>query len=406
MDDLEKRGLFIAGILLLLVFVRVVPVYSVTTLVVRVLNVDGEPVSGALVTLVSPPPGAYVIANNRTDEEGFVRFYLESPPDEVTLIVSLRDEIVYNERISPYQGAVSIKVDVADIRVETLSTSNNPLAGLRVQLSWPSITGIKKISGFTDKDGRVIFKNMPLIEYNLSVYKDNELLYESTFDADFKRDLKVYLKLYYVSIQVVDNVGNPLKNVFIRLYGEGIVKQKFTNLDGYVKFTFIPKGSYNLDIQYFGYEDTKRIDVYSDKEIKYVLSGLSRFLLRVKVIDDSGNPMSFIKVEVRSSRGVLAATGYTNEAGLYIVELYTGDYLVTAYYDQLSKSVDVRLDEDKIIRIIFRGISTGSGKSTEVFPNIFEIISKNIILLIFIIIFVIFVIIIVFHYMFISKQAV
>jgi len=403
---MKKITLIFMAALLFPVFLNVVPVHSVTTLVVRVLNIDDDPVQGALVTLVSPPPGAYTIASNRTDEEGFVRFYLESPPDEVTLIISYKGKVVYNSRISPYQGAVTVKIAVGDIKVTTLSTSNNPLTGLKVQLSWMAITGIKRVSGATDESGSVVFSNMPLIMYNLSVYKDSELLYESSFNASIKRDLKVHLELYYVAIQVVDSVGNPLKNVFIKLYGGGIAKQGITDENGLIKFTFVPKGTYNVEIRYFGYEDTKVVDIYSDKDIKYVLSGLSRYILRVKVTDDSGKPMSFIRVEVRSSGGALAATGYTNEAGMYLIELYSGDYLVTAYYEQFSKSVDVRLNEDKIVQIIFKGITYEGGKPSEGFPNILELVSKNLILLIFIIIFVIFVIMVVFHYMFIAKQAV
>lgn len=390
-----KKLLVTTFLICILFLPTITSVNAVTSLLIKVVDIYGEPVKGIYITLVSPPPGSYVIARGYSNEEGFLSIEMNNPPDEVTIFVAWKGVVVHKSRISPYSGSVTIECQIGDISLSVLAKSGNPIQNSRVSLSWMTTAGITTVEGYTNKKGNVVFKHLPLVKMNLTIYYRNRLLYSAEVNSKTiaLSGLTIYLELYRLRIKVLDGDNNPINNAQVMLYLNGDRVSQYSNSEGIVEFDNLFPGNYSVLISYLGYEKNLKINLEQDLTKRVVFENLRSYILKIIVVDSEGNYLSSCRVEIEEFHGRFYLAGYTDENGVYSANLPTGLYQITVYYKHVTRSKIVSMDSNNVIRFILKSepesiIGKGGGINVYSLPSyIFLVILIMIILGLFVLYF-------------------
>lgn len=368
--------------------------YGSISLVLKAVDVNGNPVQGVYITLVAPPPGAYVIGGGYTNEDGIKTFELNNPPETIKVFASWMGVIVYQSKLSPYIGSEILSCKIGNLEIRVLTKSLDPVHKSKVTISWNTALGVKALSDFTDEDGVAEFKEVPLITYNLSVYFNNKELYSGRLSSYNNQVYNVLIKLYSLKLQVLDSSGRVLPDVPIYLRRGSSKSRYTTGADGMIFVHYLTPGNYTVEISYMGIEKTLTVDLNQDEFIKVTLPKVEEYVLTIHVLNNLNNPLPYAKITIDNVENPFEKIAYTDENGNFIIMLVSGSYQVKAEYNGVIQYKEVKLNNNKVIKFTFNiGEVNPSSNETISGLHIFPYL-----LLMLVLVFVIVVITLLFHY--------
>ena len=229
-------------------------------------------------------------------------------------------------------------------------------------------------SGTTNNNGRVVFDNVEEGNYNWGVSKNG--YYDSTGSVYINSDKEVDVSLqakteeYDVTFEVTDCTTNDaISNGQVVLDGES----KPTDGQGKTVFSDISEGTYDWEVNKFGYESkSSSITVDDDKTIDVCLEPVTQYHdVTFNVMDDeTGDTLSGALVELDSMSSTTDGSGQVVfndvEEGSYNWEVSKEGYH--------SESSSILVDEDKIVdvpltikqhEVVFEVTDSDTGSSIE-----------------------------------------
>lgn len=220
--------------------------YTVSCLVFYVnfqtVDVDGEPVENALVT-VSDPVFGTVAEARLTNASGWLVSRLPTGSYEVSAkwfgvsVLDGRSLVVDGNK------DILLTLSIYTIRIVPVDSKGIVLEDATVAVS----SGVFSQSGNTLDTGGVNLK-LPYGNYLAKVRWQNVEIYSGALTLDgTQATITLNANVFYLTVQVFDNLRSPLKNVFVTIERDGtVVGAAYTNAEGNTKFR-LPIGTYNIE---------------------------------------------------------------------------------------------------------------------------------------------------------------
>jgi len=226
------------------------------------VDVDGEPVENALIT-VSDPIFGTVVEAGLTNASGWLASRLPTGSYEISAkwfgvsVLDAQSLLVEGNR------NVSLTLTIYTIGVVPVDSKGIVLEDATVAVS----SGVFSQSGNTFDTGGVDLK-LPYGNYSTKVRWQNVEVYSGTLTLDgTQKTITLNANVFYLTVQVFDNLKSPLKNVFVTVERDGtVVGASDTDVEGKAEFR-LPIGTYDIEASfkstyYFTYfEDAKAITV-------------------------------------------------------------------------------------------------------------------------------------------------
>ncbi|MEM4872532.1 MAG: hypothetical protein QXY35_03645 [Thermofilaceae archaeon] len=229
-----------------------------------------------------------------------------------------------------------------NVTIICIDAQGRPLSGYLVNL-YENATGALVRWGFTNESGLLRFTNVTAGVYRIEVTDG----FHSTWSTVYiysDRNFTVSVGLSNLRVRVELAEGRPLPQaaVYVRDEEGSLVCAGFTDANGTVLCTGLPRGNYTVSLRWQGaLAGSTRVSLTNDTEV--VLRGLVRLV--TVYVSLGGSPAAGAVVAAFSPGGTLIATTYTDERGIARLYLLPGPYRFTATKGQYSSSVtaDVRV---------------------------------------------------------------
>ena len=204
-------------------------------------------------------------------------------------------------------ASITLNVNVAAMRINVRSAIGNPVAGVKLTLTYGSLTNTTTTGG----DGSATINLMPYTTYTITAqYRGYDV---GTFVRTFTGSpLTLNAELYSIRATVQTLEGEPVPSAIVRVwYGTrqsgnttGFASAT-TNSEGVAEVGLLPAGSYPLNVEYNGetvYQSTSAITVSGPSTPHLARTDLTRY--RVRVFDvDGTDQITGLSLEGRLYRG-------------------------------------------------------------------------------------------------------
>ncbi|GBC69492.1 hypothetical protein HRbin01_01191 [archaeon HR01] len=307
---------------------------KLNTLILHILNADGEPISGRLFLSSSDGVDLGVVEagdDGVVEVSGLIpisyRFYVEYrgirvlDPQEIELRENIEDNLltkVYN-----------IVLDVYD------SDGEKHLEGATIVLQAGNIVE----SNETGPTEGANFRNLPVGRYSISVEYLGIPVHSEEINVDASKTFKINAKSVVDAVlEVVDSESTPLES------GEAEIvlgRARFSGevSDGKVRFENIPAGSYRTTVTYLGFTVYDRPVAFSLDE-DAVRVQVSVYYLTVEVKRADGTSLAGSQVKASTSNK-LVGQAVTDAGGRSEIKLPKGDFTLDVFYQDTNVASQV-----------------------------------------------------------------
>jgi hypothetical protein len=244
--------------------------------------------------------GAEIFVNGTskglTDASGRLNVTSINRKANQTIEVKFRGFSVYlkndfNASKFPTPSSITLRVNVTTMRINVRSAIGNPVANVRLTLSYGAFTNTTT----TGVDGSASIPLMPYAPYTITAqYRGYDV---GTFVRSFGGSpLTLTAELYSIRAKVETLEGEPVPSATVRVwYGTrqsgnttGFASAT-TNSEGVAEVDLLPAGSYPLNVEYNSetvYQSTTAITVSGPSTPHLARTDLTRY--RVRVLDADG----------------------------------------------------------------------------------------------------------------------
>ena len=159
------------------------------------------------------------------------------------------------------------------------------------------------------------------------------------------------------AVTVVDGDGNPIKGVKFTLIPKGATSIPDFPTDNEGKVTYKTDKELTVKVTEIpeAYEyDKLNVEQSFDSEGKLTVTLTKRAPFVIKVVDEDGNPVAGVKVQMCNSSGLCKIPVTTDENGEGFYDFQTGDF-----HAQLTLPIDEEMTEEEIAEAIANALPAG-----------------------------------------------
>lgn len=277
---------------------------------------------------------------NKTNYE-FIRV-----DDEFSIDI-ISTKIVANNITMYYHDGTRLRIALKDY-------NDKPLANKNISIMLNGVIYNRTTGSNGDTS---IGLSLPSNNYAVFLSFDGDDLYfksNTTVNLNIKSTIigndlvKYYRNASQFTCQVLDYEGNPLKSTSIEMNINGVLYRRTSDSNGFVKLNInLPPAEYILTVTNALTKEPRAFNikvlstiVENNDLVKYFRNS-SRY--SVKVLDDNGNPLS--KVNVTFNINGVFYTRLTDSNGIASINinLPPGDYIITAEYNTLKVSNNIKV---------------------------------------------------------------
>lgn len=321
---------------------------------IRVVDPTGNPLEKIEVT-ISKGAESYRFLTNSTGYAVFTGlsegvYDIQAKLDKV---IVARDTVSF-----PSEVVKTIIANVSNLAIKLVDLDGEPVPSAQVRLV--SATELAEYSGTSSQDGKVTFSRIPYTSlsdikgyrltisiegYNILNINNLEILHP-------KQELNYTLPLLSLNITTLNMEGEQVSRANVKLQAANYTKTMRAD-KGIARFTLLPSSSlewvreYTINVTYtLGQVE---YTVYSSKRTLTSSQSLDLILelasLRVRVVDEEGNPLRNIRVSLSNQKSQNFTQQQTDEDGevifrnipLSVGVAQAGEYIIQAF--KLDKKV-------------------------------------------------------------------
>ncbi len=341
-------------LILLLTLSSLQPTIAQQQAVIKVVDPSGKPLEGVDVVLERGEE-RFRFQTNSTGHAIFLNL-----PEGAYDVKVLVDNVAVAEGSLDYpsQSYLELTAQISQLDMMVLNRDGEPVPDVRVVLR-SSEGGVNRTIT-TGEDGRVVFERIPFSQipgvgaYNITfLWRKVELLTRQVEVSQPEITLNITIPLIKVNMTVTNLEGEPVKGVTITLKSGELVFAEAAP-DGYAEFVNIPSsevpgvGEYLLNVSMR--TRVGDIPIHSEKRALTesqrldILTELGA--LEVKVVDEDGNPVNGLLVQLSNK----LASNFT---------LATTDVNGTVTFRNVPLSIGKASAGEYIIQAIRQGILVG-----------------------------------------------
>ena len=304
-----------------------------------------------------------------TDENGM--FSLEVPHSSASLTFT---KAQYKEKRESVSGIIPYNASFLPVELEDLVThgfymgqvidqrTGEPLEGVEVSLG-------ENLKTWTDPSGNFSIR-IPLGDWYAVFSFDGYYPEDDSFTLDYdhiieEKEIKMTAEEYgigYLTGYVKDkDTREPISDVKISC-GSSNTKSTQT---GYFTINLYV-GNNKVHFEKTGYE-TEEVDVFIEKgkaeEIEVLLAAKTKGTIHGTVTDTEGHLIGGARIQVYNNNNQMVADVYTNDSGMYSVDVNEGQYIVTAskdgyltegYQRKITKTCSINKGDSREVSFRFR----------------------------------------------------
>ena len=217
-----------------------------------------------------------------------------------------------------------------------------------------TITGAVTQTRLTDRNGNVIFDQIPLGNAELIVMWHNVRV-SSTEPIFINRSIPAYTvatRVYYLTFKVVDSKGIALFNAKVTTQFPTGIKVVFTtNSTGHVELSQIALGNYSFRVSWFGVS-VNSTTLFIDSNIPTYTLITQVYHPTFHIVDGDGAPLAGATV---SLKGAITTIGSTNQSGeVNFSQIPIGEFeVVVLWHDiRVSSSDPIIVDRNQPTYVI------------------------------------------------------
>ena len=315
-------------------------------LAIRVLDPLGRPLEKIEVHLIRGSE----VREFLTNSTGYAEFR-HLTVGEYLARVKLDNITLAEKKVSiPEDKLVELTAQVGEVKLWVKNLDGGPVKGAMVSLR--SVSGYE-VKAESDKDGAVSFRLVPYSElesvgsYTLTVKLGDVEIYEEEVQVNEPSFSKnVTTPLLRLRLTIVDLEGNPVPRITVELSSKSYSAKRRSD-NGTVVFENIPSSKLE-DIGVYGIEARMRTEAgdmliyvgnrsFTESLSLSLIADLAR--IRVKVLDEEGEPVSRVRVVLSNDLLANFTSRETDESGVATFEriplsrgvVKAGTYIVRAY---------------------------------------------------------------------------
>ncbi len=207
-----------------------------------------------------------------TGEDGSVEVRI--PRATWDLEVRWMDKAVYDEHYEVNTTeTIEIEPTVYYLNMNVVDDEGVPLERAYVSLDYAD-TGEFYHTGYTDMDGKLEVR-IPGATWYIEIEWKGITVYEEEYEVTTTEDsdMDIYASVYYLSLDVVDDEGEPLEAARVRLnYGDtgAFYNARYTDEEGFSKFR-LPNYEWDVKVKWLGisvYEETHDVNATEEIEVE------------------------------------------------------------------------------------------------------------------------------------------
>ena len=355
-----KRILAIS-ILFSFAFLSVVFSANTYTLIITVVDKNGDPLDGALVQVTTKYGEGDFRSTfpQETNASGVVIFNdIHSITPSADITVSWRSIEVAQQQVD-LTGATNfftIYCDVFDLEVSALDSENNPLKGAEVILHWERDIPWTLRSDTNDQ-GLAVFPQMPHYEYQVQTNWLARQVHDGIFD--FNNSSTSYVadcSVYNLNVMVFDKEDRPISGAKVTISRDDEWKKSTTTEVGIANFPQLSFGNYAIEASYESSSNTTTVQLTKSTEATLYLNitvPLRTFEITVHAVWSDDKPVSGAKVFIHDNLGETVSNGITDYNGFFTDLLSEGEYVLNVSKNALSKTKNVILTSKVTVTVQF-----------------------------------------------------
>lgn len=362
--EVKKNSILIAVVMMMFLMMSCMISYvhaqlESSQLTIRVVDPSGNPLEKIEVT-ISKDAESYRFLTNSTGYAVFTglsegMYNIQAKLDKV---IVARDTVNF-----PSEVVKTIIANISNLVVKLVDLDGKPVPSAQVRLV--SVTKLAEYSGETNQAGQVTFSRIPYTSlsdikgYKLTVSSEGHTILniDNVEIVHPKQELDYTLPLLSLNITTLNMEGEQVSRANVKLQAANYTKTMRTD-KGTARFTFLPSSSlewvkeYTINVTYaLGQVE---YTVYSSKRTLTSSQSLDLILelatLRVKVVDEEGNPLKNVRVSLSNQRSQNFTQQQTDEDGeaifrnipLSVGVAQAGEYIVQAF------KVDKKVSESRV----------------------------------------------------------
>ncbi|MBS3816973.1 MAG: carboxypeptidase regulatory-like domain-containing protein [Candidatus Thermoplasmatota archaeon] len=298
--------------------------FDYTVLDSRNIPVENAKVVGRHMEL---PDDQNVITDRYTDENGHILFRLPRGPQEFT--VDWKGIMIHQESfdLTGYSEEV-VNADVYYHNIQANDNAGEPLESALVRITYYDSLKLYH-SDYTNASGEIEVR-IPAAPWEMEIKWMDTVIYDDDYnvssDAD---DVQISTDVYHLSMEVVDNGGEPLTSAHVRMtYADTreFYHSGYTNSSGNLDVR-IPIGDWNVEIEWKGkivHEEEYEVPAETDLEITADV-----YYLSMHVVDEREEPLESAEVTITDAgTSVFYTSMDTNATGDVEIRIPIGDWNV------------------------------------------------------------------------------
>ena len=276
---------------------------------------------------------------------------------EVTVTAYWRDvqvlqdtETVEGDRLD---DTIELELDIYYLEYELLDVEGEPVENARVFITHSEITeGSDLIADrATDEDGMIEFR-LPRGEQTLEARWKEVTISQDDVTLDSNTDESIDADVYYVDMEIIDDLGETLSGAEVRITYpeiEKLYQSQHTDENGEA-VSRIPAAEWDVQVNW------RRTEIYSDsfevseEEDTWKLELQAEvYYLTVVTEDNDGEELCDVHVRVMKEDRVWS--GYTEDGNLTFRLPTRNDYIVEVEYETTYMLTQVQVDETETIAV-------------------------------------------------------
>jgi ribosomal protein L25 (general stress protein Ctc) len=322
-DDMDKYII----VLLILAFVSQ-PVFAATYIVeVQVSDSSARPIQGASLvfkcmehfgdwfTDPEDVPRSWPLRDTDSSGSATIDTYGQCTAGLDSSIVANYKGLSVTIPVSLHSGTNKISVVIEgleDLTVIVQDQDSNPIKDVEVGGTPVASGSVPSISGTTDENGIVVFKQVPsAADFLLRLKNGYE---EKTMEADLANQgtsYSVNMSTYTVTASVVDDLDKPIGGAILNVSSGSSYSSALTDSGGKAVFRGLKSWNYTIAMAYNNRQSSAEVKVDSDIEKKFIM-------------DIHGPSITNMRTEAKSSKEpvYVLANVADNNSGLKYVKMY------------------------------------------------------------------------------------
>lgn len=330
------------------------------TLVIKAVDIAGDPLSDAWVRVTTLyGPDDYRSSYELTNASGVAVFsdVYSSIPSATVTIYWRNVEVAYETvDLGANINIFVIVCNVADLEVLAQDDESHPLKGAEVTIHWESdITQTLKSN--TNDQGLAVFPQMPYYEYQVQTNWLARQVHDGIFD--FNNSSTSYVadcSVYDLDVMVFDKEDRPISGAKVTISRDDEWKKSTTTEVGIAIFPQLSFGNYVIEASYESSSNTTTVQLTKSTEATLHLNitvPLRTFEINVHAVWSDDKPVSGAKVFIHDNLGGTVSSGITDDNGFFTDLLSEGEYVLNVSKNGLSKTENVILTSKVTITVQF-----------------------------------------------------